>query len=263
MLSATDAKEIFHERFNELASEKGFSSMTKADKAKVTGLSASGIAKIEGNGTKLPSVETLLKLSEYFGVSVSYLIGESDSKSLQMESDKAVFDKFDFTEEMVQTLQNIAAKPIGERNIYRQALRWLLGNKGDNNTDYPLLYSIGTYFNRIHTPGRKTVDTTDLENLKYAITLDNLKLEDLIATVEVMLLSENDFTSEEMDAYLLDNIMQELKSIRKDFVEQSELMFKLLNEKHHSPAKLKETLENVTEKMGDKEIEAKFYQYNQ
>ena len=27
--------------------------------------------------------------------------------------------------------------------------------------------------------------------------------------------------------------------------------------------KLKETLENVTEKMGDKEIEAKFYQYNQ
>ena len=260
MFNEKNTMEIFHERFNELAKEKGFYDMSRADKAKAIGLSASGIAKIEGDGTKIPSVETLFKLSEYFGVSVSYLIGESNSKSLQMESDKAVFDKFDFSEEMVQTLQNITAKPIVERNIYRQALRWLLGNKGDNNTDYPLLYSIGTYFNRLHTSGRKTVNTTDLENLKYAITLDNLKLEDLIATVEVMLQSENDFTNEEMDAYLLDNIMQELKIIRKDLVEQSETIFKSFNEKHHSIAKLKETFECVTEKMGDKEMGVEFYQ---
>ena len=261
MFNKKEISKIFHERFSELANEKGLAEMTKEEKATATGLSASGIKKIEDGESKLPSVETLLKLSDYFGVSVSYLIGESDYKTPQVHAYTDVFNRFGFTEEMVETLEDISTKPPQEKYIYGQALKWLLGNNEDNSTDYPLLYSIGAYLNRLpNTNKRVSVLAHDIENLKYAITLDNLKLEDLIATVDVLLQSETDYSDSEMDAYLLDNVMQELKAVRKDFVTATTTYFCETKKKVHTAAKMKETLENCAETAGDKQMDILFYE---
>ena len=61
----------FSERLKELRKNKNLSQM---DLAKNTGLSQSAIAKWELDKTE-PTASALLKLSEYFGESVDYLLG--------------------------------------------------------------------------------------------------------------------------------------------------------------------------------------------
>ena len=61
----------FSERLKELRKSKHLSQM---DLAKETGLSQSAIAKWELDKTE-PTASALLKLSEYFGESVDYLLG--------------------------------------------------------------------------------------------------------------------------------------------------------------------------------------------
>lgn len=66
--------EIFRKRFKELRAEKGlsFSAISKA-----LNLSYQTVARWE-NGERLPSLETLVKIANYFGVTTDYLLGRTD-----------------------------------------------------------------------------------------------------------------------------------------------------------------------------------------
>ena len=64
----------FSKRLKELRIEKGISQM---DLAKATGISQSAIAKWELGKTE-PTASALIKLSEFFGETVQYLLGLED-----------------------------------------------------------------------------------------------------------------------------------------------------------------------------------------
>lgn len=64
----------FSKRLKDLRIEKGMSQM---DLAKATGISQSAIAKWELDKTE-PTASALIKLSEFFGETVQYLLGIED-----------------------------------------------------------------------------------------------------------------------------------------------------------------------------------------
>ena len=64
----------FSKRLKDLRIEKGMSQM---DLAKATGISQSAIAKWELDKTE-PTASALIKLSEFFGKTVQYLLGIED-----------------------------------------------------------------------------------------------------------------------------------------------------------------------------------------
>ena len=82
-------KNKFSERLKEL--RKGLY-MTQDDVANIVGLSKSSINMYE-RGEREPSIETLCKLSELFGVSIDYLLDNNNSaeqwKHLYYEADNA------------------------------------------------------------------------------------------------------------------------------------------------------------------------------
>lgn len=72
---------MFGNRLKELRKEKG---LTQAQLANILKTSASSIGMYEQN-RRIPDTETLQSLSEYFNVSVDYLIGKSDIKETAEE----------------------------------------------------------------------------------------------------------------------------------------------------------------------------------
>lgn len=70
------SKEIFSERLFELRKQHRLSQLQLG---KIVGLTQTGIAKIE-KAERFASIEVLDKLADYFGVSVDYLIGRSDTQ---------------------------------------------------------------------------------------------------------------------------------------------------------------------------------------
>lgn len=72
---------MFGNRLKELRKEKG---LTQAQLAIILKTSASSIGMYEQN-RRIPDTETLQSLSEYFNVSVDYLIGKSNIKETAEE----------------------------------------------------------------------------------------------------------------------------------------------------------------------------------
>ncbi len=70
----SDLGKIFGERVKELREDKGISIRMLA---KEINIAHSAIARWE-NGTKLPSVESVVIVADYFGVTTDYLLGLED-----------------------------------------------------------------------------------------------------------------------------------------------------------------------------------------
>lgn len=68
---------MFGEILKKLRKEK---KMTQAELAELFGYSHVAVVKWE-NGTREPDIETLIKLADYFGVSVDYLVKGHDGKN--------------------------------------------------------------------------------------------------------------------------------------------------------------------------------------
>ncbi len=68
---------MFSSRLRELRKAKG---ITQEELAKIIGVERSSIGKYEGKGHVIPSDDVKVKLAEYFGVSVDYLLGRSKEK---------------------------------------------------------------------------------------------------------------------------------------------------------------------------------------
>jgi len=67
----------FSKRLKELRKEKG---LTQADLAKHLNLSTYSTVSLWEKGVNRPELETVKKLALLFGVSLDYLVGESDSR---------------------------------------------------------------------------------------------------------------------------------------------------------------------------------------
>jgi transcriptional regulator with XRE-family HTH domain len=69
-------------RIKELRTEKG---ITQADLAKILKISDRAVGYYE-NGAREPDYSTLLKISEYFDVSIDYLLGASDIRNPNVDN---------------------------------------------------------------------------------------------------------------------------------------------------------------------------------
>jgi Predicted transcriptional regulators len=73
----------FSERLKELRSSKG---LTMEQLGKEIGSTKGTISNLE-NGNKKPSLDMLIKLANYFNISIDYLVGRTDEPLLHQKED--------------------------------------------------------------------------------------------------------------------------------------------------------------------------------
>ena len=106
-------------RIKELRIEKG---ITQADLAKILKISDRAVGYYE-NGAREPDYNTLLKISEYFDVSIDYLLGASDIRN--PNSDNKADKKFMAFWEEYKDLED------ADKNILHATLMAIKARKGD------------------------------------------------------------------------------------------------------------------------------------
>lgn len=217
---------IFNERFKSLYLEF----QTKAHKEKKNfGFQSLGV-HFEDEGKKLksttlksyydgigsnPSLENLLTLAEFFDVSVSYLIGESDIRKPEYQ-DLEVFEKYGFDKETLESLIAISEKPLVEKRKYLSALNFLLMDYYETS-DFPVLYFIGEYLTRIFKTGKNIVDLGGLSELKGELEKEKPDFNSILKLSKDIIESAEPYSIEELDTYYLSQITSYLKQIRKWF----------------------------------------------
>jgi transcriptional regulator with XRE-family HTH domain len=84
----------FGYRLKELRSEKG---ITQEDLSKILEISFPTISRYENGHRDEPCRSTLKKLANYFGISIDYLVGDSDVKDKNFTPDEIskIFNKLD------------------------------------------------------------------------------------------------------------------------------------------------------------------------
>lgn len=80
---------MFYDRFAYLCKQKGVSPSRAALDA---GISKSLVTKWKSNNVKIPSPEVISKLSDYFNLSVSELLGEETKKAPAAAGERSVSD---------------------------------------------------------------------------------------------------------------------------------------------------------------------------
>lgn len=66
---------MFRERLKQLRRQKG---ITQEELARVIGVERSAVGQYEGKRAAMPSDPVKIKIAEYFGVSIDYLLGKTD-----------------------------------------------------------------------------------------------------------------------------------------------------------------------------------------
>ena len=92
---------VFGERLRILRKDLNLS---QADLGKVLDLSCTAISQYESE-TRFPDCETLIKISNYFDISLDYLFGRIDIKTPPLEDGRMVIDCSGFTEEQLETVR--------------------------------------------------------------------------------------------------------------------------------------------------------------
>lgn len=80
---------MFYDRFAYLCKQKGVSLSRGALEA---GISKSLVTKWKVSKTEIPSPDVITKLSKYFGLSVSELLGEDNEKAPTADGERSVSD---------------------------------------------------------------------------------------------------------------------------------------------------------------------------
>lgn len=110
-------------RLRELRKEKG---LTTTELGEIIGCSNPTITNYE-RGYRKPDPETLLKLADYFGVSVDYLLGRDEALGVQMKP--AAESELTATEQELLTLYRNAVPAV--RELILQVARTTSGNPTD------------------------------------------------------------------------------------------------------------------------------------
>ncbi len=106
------------EEYNEVASVK----LTGAKLGEAVGVSKQSVSKWE-NGLAYPDFETLKKLADFFNVSTDYLLGKTDIKNPEKESNKQeIPDDFETPEEAMRfVLEQNVIMGFGGFDVYKMS----------------------------------------------------------------------------------------------------------------------------------------------
>ncbi len=147
---------LFRFRLKELREEKNIS---RSDLAEILGVSTQTIANYE-NGHREPNFDTLLKIADFFSVTVDYLIGHSDFRTREDEfKGRNFYEKYKL-DEVIDDLMDSESKAI-LGNILLNTVEPLIKNIsgvlyqhlfGDNKKEIfilikNLLENLNSYFN--------------------------------------------------------------------------------------------------------------------
>lgn len=217
-------KQVFIKRLNELIEEKGINNVSNASKE--AGLDKETLGKYSvGN---IPAVEIVLKISKYFNVSSSYLLGETDTR---IADNIEVIKRFGIDDETISRLEKI--KNINDENEqYADMLREIFIN--------PLLY-------------RSVVNKIDML-LKYYLDSEYKK------EINKELKSEKTFLNPKkirFDSYIELGIMQKFLEVYSEYVEAK--MIEKRAFKEISQKRLEEDIKKLKKELKIKENLLKKY----
>ncbi|ABP67680.1 transcriptional regulator, XRE family [Caldicellulosiruptor saccharolyticus DSM 8903] len=135
---------LFRFRLKELREEKNIS---RSDLAEILGVSTQTIANYE-NGHREPNFDTLLKIADYFGVTVDYLIGRSEYRTVEEQfSKRTKFERF-----VVENLPYV----ISDEKIEKKVATFI------EQVLEPLLVNTAIVYFFAHEPERNREFITDL-----------------------------------------------------------------------------------------------------
>ncbi|WP_241243639.1 helix-turn-helix domain-containing protein [Caldicellulosiruptor changbaiensis] len=134
---------MFGKRLKELREEKG---LTQAELAKELGISVQNLSYYE-NGRE-PKYELLIKIADYFGVTVDYLIGRSEYRTVEEQfSKRTKFERF-----VVENLPYV----ISDEKIEKKVATFI------EQVLEPLLVNTAIVYFFAHEPERNREFITDL-----------------------------------------------------------------------------------------------------
>ncbi|MGM7719390.1 helix-turn-helix domain-containing protein [Metabacillus sp. Hm71] len=106
----------FSKRFKELREKKGLSQEAIAEKLKIP---RSSVTHYENSDDRVPRQKRLNEIADFFGVSVDYLIGRSDTEELTIKEEHFLqdIDKLSIEELKEKHVLTIDGKPATKEEI--------------------------------------------------------------------------------------------------------------------------------------------------
>ncbi|RKI36739.1 XRE family transcriptional regulator [bacterium D16-51] len=182
---------MFAHRLRALRQEKN---LTQTELAKKMNVAKTTIASYE-QGKNEPNLSMLIKIADYFNVSIDYLLGNSDGRII---SDQELYDRLGLTDEAICSLEQLCnLSKLNEHN------KKLLKNINILLSDYETLSAISDYLN------------SSLEDYQYAIVKSYVSQfgEDLLETPET---KEQILSAEQWENFMLLNVQDVLMKLRKE-----------------------------------------------
>jgi len=241
-----------------LRDERGYSVERMCELA---GISTSTWGKIKGGLTQDPKILTLLGLAHCFDVSVSYLTGESEYKTIDNSIVLKELAKLGFSEEMVENLRVIKDTPNSAWSKYEFGLKRLLTNHFDEE-NLPLLFSIGKYLSILNATGKDLVETEDLQKLNYAINNPDLSTDVLKLQMQKLLDKRTEYNADALKGYWLQQTTYELQRIKKVIDIATEAVTESFSEKKTKKG-AKAFLEKEFSEIGNEEKDVTLYTENE
>jgi len=223
-------------------------------------ISPSTWGKLNGGITKDPKIDTIMSLAKALDVSVSYLIGETEYKTIDNGIVLKELAKLGFSEEMVENLRVIKDTPNSAWPMYEFGLKRLLTNHFDEEY-LPLLFSIGKYLSILNATGKDLVETEELQKLNYAINNPNLSDDVLKLQMQKLLDKRMEYNADALKGYWLQQTTYELQRIKKVIDIATEAAAESFSEKKTKKG-AKAFLENAFGEIGNEEKDVTLYTEN-
>lgn len=249
-----DFIETLIDRINTIREERGYSVEYMCNASEVA---TSTWGKLNGLITQDPKIGTVIRIAECLGVSVSYLIGETEYKTIDNGIVLKELADLGFSENMVENLRTIKDTPNSSWSMYKFGLKCLLTNYF-NEEKLPLLHSIGKYLFILNATGKDLVETEELKKLNYAINNPDISDESLKLQIKKLLDGRMEYDADALKGYWLQQTTYELQRIKKVIDIATEVVTDSFSEKKTQKG-AKAFLENAFSEIGNEEVDITLY----
>lgn len=181
---------MFNTRLRTLRQEK---KLTQSELAQEMNVAKTTIAAYE-QGKNEPSMSMLIKISDFFNVSIDYLLGNSDGRII---SDQELYDRLGLTDEAICSLEHLSN--LSKENKHNKKL---LENVNALLSDFESLNAISNYLN------------SSMEEYQYAVIKSYVSQfgEDLLEKPDS---KEQVLSAEQWGNFLMLNVQDALIKLRE------------------------------------------------
>lgn len=153
---------MFAERLKQLRAEKG---VLQSDLAAIANVSSKTISSYE-QGNSEPNIDTLVKLSNYFSVSVDYLVGKT---AYRTEENEAIAKSIPLPDSFIEQLKIFANTPLADVD---GNLLDVINLIFENNNFIDLLLQATVYITTSNSRWNDMIKANELSSVLDLSTLD-------------------------------------------------------------------------------------------